>query len=77
MIDLVKPSVGVVTLVGLEHYSAFRSLDAVAEEKRKLIEALPKNGLAVLNHEDPWVLAMASRAHHVLQRLETWVANTG
>jgi UDP-N-acetylmuramoyl-tripeptide--D-alanyl-D-alanine ligase len=61
MIDLVKPSVGVVTLVGLEHYSAFRTLDAVAEEKQKLIEALPKNGLAILNHDDPRVLAMASR----------------
>ena len=61
MIDLIKPSVGVVTLVGLEHYSAFRSLDVVAEEKRKLIEALPKSGLAVLNRDDPRVRSMASR----------------
>ncbi len=61
MIDLVRPSVGVVTLVRLEHYSAFRKMDAVAEEKGKLIEALPKGGLAVLNYDDPNVLAMASR----------------
>jgi UDP-N-acetylmuramoyl-tripeptide--D-alanyl-D-alanine ligase len=60
-IDLVRPSVGVVTLVALEHYSAFRSLEAVAEEKCKLVEALPKNGLAVLNHDDPLVRSMASR----------------
>lgn len=60
-IDLVRPSVGVVTLVALEHYRAFRSLEAVAEEKGKLIEGLPKNGLAVLNHDDPWVHSMASR----------------
>ena len=49
------------TLVALEHYSAFRSPDAVAEEKLKLIECLPKNGVAVLNHDDPKVHAMASR----------------
>jgi UDP-N-acetylmuramoyl-tripeptide--D-alanyl-D-alanine ligase len=51
----------VVTLVALEHYKAFRSLDAVAEEKQKLVEALPENGLAILNHDDPRVIAMASR----------------
>jgi UDP-N-acetylmuramoyl-tripeptide--D-alanyl-D-alanine ligase len=61
MIDLVQPAVGVVTLVGLEHKSAFRTLDAVAEEKQKLVEALPESGLAVLNRDDPRVLAMASR----------------
>jgi UDP-N-acetylmuramoyl-tripeptide--D-alanyl-D-alanine ligase len=61
MIDLVQPSVGVVTLVALEHFSAFRTLDAVAEEKQKLVEALPESGLAVLNRDDPRVLAMASR----------------
>jgi UDP-N-acetylmuramoyl-tripeptide--D-alanyl-D-alanine ligase len=60
MLDLLRPSVGVVTLVGLEHYSAFRTLDAVAEEKSKLVKALPNNGLAILNHDDPRVLAMAS-----------------
>jgi UDP-N-acetylmuramoyl-tripeptide--D-alanyl-D-alanine ligase len=60
-IDLLRPSVGVVTLVALEHHSAFRSLEAVAEEKRKLVEGLPRNGLAVLNHDDPRVRSMASR----------------
>ena len=60
-IDLVQPSVGVVTLVGLEHKSAFQTLDAVAEEKQTLVAALPKSGLALLNRDDPRVLAMASR----------------
>ena len=61
-IDLVKPSVGIVTLVGLEHYSAFRTLDAVAAEKATLVEALPEHGLAILNHDDPHVIDMASRS---------------
>ncbi len=61
-IDLVKPSVGIVTLVGLEHYSAFRTHDAVADEKATLVEALPQDGLAILNHDDPHVLAMKARS---------------
>jgi UDP-N-acetylmuramoyl-tripeptide--D-alanyl-D-alanine ligase len=73
-IELVRPSVGVVTLVALEHYSNFRTLDAVAEEKRKLIEALPKNGLAVLNHDDPRVLSMAS---HTQARVVTFGSSGG
>jgi UDP-N-acetylmuramoyl-tripeptide--D-alanyl-D-alanine ligase len=60
MIELIQPSVAIATLVCLEHYSAFRGLAEVAEEKRKLIEALPKTGLAILNHDDPLVFAMAS-----------------
>ena len=61
MIDLIKPSVGIVTLVGLEHYSAFRTYEAVAAEKGTLVEALPDDGLAILNADDDRVAAMASR----------------
>jgi UDP-N-acetylmuramoyl-tripeptide--D-alanyl-D-alanine ligase len=59
MIDLVKPTVSVVTLVALEHKSAFRSCEAVAREKQRLVEALPASGLAILNHDDPRVAAIA------------------
>lgn len=59
MIDLIRPTVGVVTLVALEHKSAFRSLEAVAEEKVKLVASLPAAGLAILNHDDPRVASMA------------------
>ncbi len=61
VLDVVRPIVGVVTLVALEHKSAFRTVEAVAEEKGKLLEGLPANGLAVLNHDDPRVVAMAQR----------------
>jgi UDP-N-acetylmuramoyl-tripeptide--D-alanyl-D-alanine ligase len=56
--DLIKPSVGIVTLVGLEHYTAFRSKEAVAKEKGALVEVLPQSGLAILNKDDARVLAM-------------------
>ena len=61
MLNVLRPTVGVVTLVALEHKSAFRTVEAVAEEKGKLVEVLPASGLAILNHDDPRVVAMAQR----------------
>ncbi len=60
-IDLIKPSVGIVTIVGLEHKRSFRDYDSVAEEKALLVEALPENGLAILNFDDNRVASMAPR----------------
>ena len=60
-IAVVAPSIAVVTQVGLDHYSAFRSREAVAAEKSKLVAALPPTGVAVLNADDPFVLAMGEQ----------------
>lgn len=57
-IALVRPQIGVVTSIGIEHLSMYRSIDAIAAEKSKLIKALPADGIAVLNADDPLVLAM-------------------
>ena len=59
--QMFKPQVGVVTTIGDDHISAHGSREAIAAEKGKLIEALPKNGTAVLNADDHLVLAMQSR----------------
>jgi UDP-N-acetylmuramoyl-tripeptide--D-alanyl-D-alanine ligase len=58
-IGLVRPRVAVITNVGGDHRSAFRTLEATAAEKCKVVAALPPGGLAVLNADDPRVLAMA------------------
>ena len=60
-LNLVKPSIGVVTNIGSDHIGAFGSIEAIAAEKGKLIAALPSNGTAILNADDPNVLAMRSR----------------
>lgn len=57
-LGLVSPLIGVVINVGTDHISAFGSQDAIAAAKGKLIEVLPKNGVAVLNADDHRVLAM-------------------
>lgn len=57
---LVQPTVGVVTSIGSDHLTAFKSREAIAQEKGKLISSLPPEGIAVLNADDPRVLAMQS-----------------
>ena len=58
---LARPTVGVVTSVGLCHTEQFGTLEVVAESKGELVESLPPQGTAVLNADDPRVAAMASR----------------
>ena len=56
--ELARPTVGVVTNVGLAHTSMFGSIDAVARAKGELPAALPAGGTAVLNADDDRVAAM-------------------
>jgi UDP-N-acetylmuramoyl-tripeptide--D-alanyl-D-alanine ligase len=62
LVQLLRPNIGVVTNIGKEHYKAFRSREAVAHEKAKLIAALPVNGVAILNADDQLVRDMAKLA---------------
>ncbi len=59
--QLTQPSVGIVLNVGLAHVGEFGSQAEIAVAKGELVEALPADGLAVLNHDDPLVQAMAGR----------------
>ena len=58
---IAPPDIAVVTTVEPAHLEAFGSLEAIAREKGDLVAALPPSGLAVLNADDPRVLAMAER----------------
>jgi UDP-N-acetylmuramoyl-tripeptide--D-alanyl-D-alanine ligase len=64
---LVAPEVAIVTAVAGVHLEIFGSIDAVARAKAELVEALPPDGLAILNAADPRVAAMADRAPAVLR----------
>jgi alanine racemase len=71
---LTRPRVGVVTAVNEAHIQYLGSLEAIAREKGRLVEALPADGLAVLNHDDARVLAMRDRAQ---ARVWTYGLNPG
>ena len=57
-VKLLRPNIGVVTNVGQDHYTCYRTLDAVAAEKGKLVETLAPEGTAVLNTDDALVFEM-------------------
>ena len=55
------PRLGAVLCVGHAHAGVFGSIDDVARAKAELPEALPADGVAVLNADDARVAAMADR----------------
>jgi UDP-N-acetylmuramoyl-tripeptide--D-alanyl-D-alanine ligase len=55
------PHVGLVLNVGKAHVGEFGSQAAIAQAKGEIVEALPDDGVAVLNADDPLVSAMAAR----------------
>lgn len=60
--DLARPSVGVVTGIGVAHTEFFGSRAEVARAKGELLEALPESGHAVLNADDDLTPGLAARS---------------
>ena len=58
---MARPSIGVVTAVQPVHLSRIGSLEAVEQAKGELLEALPADGTAILNEDDPIVARMDDR----------------
>lgn len=58
---LTPPRIGLVLNVGSAHIGEFGGREQIAQAKGELVEALPEDGAAVLNADDPLVRAMAAR----------------
>ncbi|MED7954081.1 UDP-N-acetylmuramoyl-tripeptide--D-alanyl-D-alanine ligase [Streptomyces sp. BE303] len=59
--SITPPRIGLVLNVGTAHVGEFGSQEAIAEAKGELVEALPADGVAILNIDDRLVRAMAAR----------------
>lgn len=59
--DLAQPQIGVITNVGTVHAERAGSQEAIARGKAELVQALPPEGVAILNFDDPWVRQMAGQ----------------
>ncbi len=58
---LAKPHIGVLTNVGTVHAERAGSQEEIARGKAELVQALPEDGVAILNYDDPLVRAMGAQ----------------
>jgi len=56
---IARPQVGVITNVGPTHLERLGTLERIAQAKAELVQALPVDGVAILNGDDPLVRPMA------------------
>lgn len=59
--ELAQPVVGVITNVGPIHLERLGTIEAIAEAKSELVQALPAEGTAILNWDDSHVREMANK----------------
>jgi UDP-N-acetylmuramoyl-tripeptide--D-alanyl-D-alanine ligase len=66
---MTRPKIGVVTIIGPVHMERAGSIEKIVSAKQELVEALPEDGTAILNYDDPRVMGMAK---HTRARIFTY-----
>ena len=61
--EIALPVIGVVTNIGTVHAERAGSQEAIFRGKSELVQALPSDGVAILNLDDPLVQKMAGLTH--------------
>jgi UDP-N-acetylmuramoyl-tripeptide--D-alanyl-D-alanine ligase len=61
--EISRPQIGVITNIGISHIELLGSRDNIAAAKAELLDALPEEGLAVLNSDDDYCDFLRSRCH--------------
>jgi UDP-N-acetylmuramoyl-tripeptide--D-alanyl-D-alanine ligase len=61
LVEIARPTVGLVTNVGTAHIEFLGSREEIALEKGDLVAGLPPEGVAVLNADDPLVMSQRER----------------
>lgn len=60
--EIVKPDIGILTAVRKQHLALFGSSEALARAKGELLRALPPEGTAIINGDDPVCLRLAKES---------------
>ena len=56
---IARPNIGVITNVGTAHIELLGSEEAIARAKCELLAQMPKDGVAILNYDNPLLMATA------------------
>jgi UDP-N-acetylmuramoyl-tripeptide--D-alanyl-D-alanine ligase len=56
-----QPTIAVLTNLGRDHLEFYGTMEANFKTKSELIEALPADGIAVINQDDEWLGALEAR----------------
>ena len=67
--EILRPRIGILTAVGVQHLERFGTPERIAEAKYELIDSLPPDGVAIVNADDPGSLRLAERARREGRRV--------
>ena len=77
--ETARPHYGILTSIAIAHTESFGTIDQIARTKAELLEALPVDGVAVVNRDDELVMAQAERvlsSHQTSNSLLTFGLHT-
>lgn len=69
--EIARPSMGLVTNVGVTHVEVVGSVEAIADAKGELVEAIPEDGTVYLNGDDAGSAGLAAKARATVVRYGT------
>ncbi|WP_375473793.1 UDP-N-acetylmuramoyl-tripeptide--D-alanyl-D-alanine ligase [uncultured Nostoc sp.] len=62
--QIARPTIGVITNVGTAHIELLGSEEAIAEAKCELLVEMSADSVAILNHDNPLLMATAAKVWH-------------
>ncbi len=62
--QIARPTIGVITNVGTAHIELLGSEEAIAEAKCELLAGMAADSVAILNHDNPLLMATAAKVWH-------------
>jgi len=73
---MAKPKIGIITNTSVAHLDGFKTLEGVVRTKAELFQALPNDGVAIINAESKGSLFLSKIARHCEQLTFGFASNT-